>query len=81
MVEQFLSSSKIEHERIPPATPRADAHFESFNAILEKEVIRRFEFSSFGDADATINRFVEFYNNERLHSAIGYRAPKEVYEE
>ena len=80
MVEQFLSSSNIKHERIHPATPREDAHIESFNSILEKEVIRRFEFSSFEDADATIDRFIAFYNNERLHSAIGYRAPKEVYE-
>lgn len=80
VVEQFLSSSNIEHERIHPATPKEDAHIESFNSILEKEVIRRFEFSSFKDSDGTIDRFIAFYNNERLHSAIGYRAPKEVYE-
>lgn len=29
----------------------------------------------------TIERFIAFYNNERLHSAIGYKAPREVYEE
>jgi len=80
-VELFLSSSNIAHERIHPAAPREDAHIESFNSILEKEVIRRFEFSSFEDAENTISRFIEFYNNERLHSAIDYKAPKEVYEE
>ncbi|MCL4480915.1 MAG: integrase core domain-containing protein [Candidatus Thermoplasmatota archaeon] len=58
---------------------RSDAHIESFNSILEKEVIRRFEFSSFEDAKSTISRFIEFYNNERLHSAIDYRTPREVY--
>ena len=80
MVELFLSSSNIAHERIHPATPKEDAHNESFNSILEKEVIRRFEFSSFEDADNTISRFIEFYNSERLHSAIDYRTPREVYE-
>ena len=80
MVEQFLSSSNIKHERIHPATPKEDGFIESFNSILEKEVIRRFEFSSFQDADDTIDRFIAFYNNERLHSAIGYKAPREVYE-
>ena len=70
----------IGHERIHPATPKEDAHIESFNSILEKEVIRRFEFSSFEDAESTISRFIEFYNNERLHSAIDYKAPREVYE-
>ena len=81
MVELFLSSQSIEHERIHPATPKEDAHIESFNSILEKEVIRRFEFSSFEDAMGTIERFIAFYNNERLHSAIDYRAPREMYEE
>ena len=68
-------------ERIHPATPKEDAHIESFNSILEKDVVRRFEFSSFNDAMNTIERFIAFYNNERLHSAIGYKAPREVYEE
>ena len=80
-VELFLSSSNIAHERIHPAAPREDAHIESFNSILEKEVIRRFEFSSFEDAENTISRFIEFYNNERLHSAIDYKAPRESYEQ
>ena len=33
----------------------------------------RFELESFGDAEATISRFVEFYYNERARSAIRYR--------
>ena len=41
---------------------------------------RRFEFSSFEDAENTISRFTAFYNNERLHSAIDYRTPRKVYE-
>ena len=41
---------------------------------------RRVEFSSFKDADNTITMFISFYNNERLHSAIDYRTPGEVYE-
>ena len=80
IVELFLSSCNIAHERIHPATPKDDAHIESFNSILEKEVIRKFEFSSFEDAENTISRFIEFYNNERLHSATDYRTPREVYE-
>ena len=80
-VELFLFSSNIDHERIHPVTPKEDAHIESFNSILEKEVIRKFEFSSFEDAENTITRFIEFYNSERLHSAIDYKAPREGYEE
>jgi transposase InsO family protein len=36
------------------------------------EVIRRFESENFEEAHSTIDRFVVFYNNERLRSAIGY---------
>ena len=77
-VENFLSMMNIPHERIHPATPKEDAHIESFNSILEREVIRRFEFESFEEGESTIGRFIEFYNSERLHSAIGYITPREM---
>ena len=78
-VERLLDLMHIEHERIHPQTPKEDAHIESFNSILEREVIRRFEFSSFQDARSIVERFIEFYNADRLHSAIGYMTPREVY--
>ena len=78
-VERLLDMMRIEHERIHPQTPKEDAHIESFNSILEREVIRRFEFNSFEDTKATVGRFIEFYNRTRLHSAIGYQTPREVY--
>ena len=40
---------------------------------------RKFELSSFEDTKATVGRFIEFYNRDRLHSAIGYQTPREVY--
>ena len=43
-------------------------------------MIRRFELSSFEDAENTISRFIAFYSNERLHSAIDYRTPRELNE-
>ena len=78
-VEEFLAIMKISLECIHFRTPKEDAHIKSFNSIPEREVIRRFKFESFGDAEETINRLVEFYNNDRIHSAIGYRAPGERY--
>ena len=77
-VENFLSTMNIPHERIHTATPKEDAHIESFNSILEREVIRRFEFESFEEAKSTIDRFVDLYNNERLHTGIGYITPREM---
>ena len=42
------------------------------------DVIRRFEFTLFEEAIATIKMYIHFYNNERLHSAIGHIIPKEI---
>ena len=77
-VELFLSSSNIHHERICPATLKKDAQIESLNSILENEVIRRFEFPSLENAGNIISMFIEFYNNERLHTAIGYITSREM---
>ncbi|OWP56395.1 MAG: hypothetical protein B2I17_06260 [Thermoplasmatales archaeon B_DKE] len=60
---------------------RENTQIESYNSILENEVIRRFELSPFEDKMDTIDRFIAFYNNERLHSAIDYRALRDTYEE
>ncbi|MEM0135565.1 MAG: integrase core domain-containing protein [Thermoplasmatales archaeon] len=79
-VENFFSIINIPHERVHPATPKEDAHIESFNSILEREAIRRLEFESFADAESTVRRFVYFYNNERLHTAIGYITLREMNE-
>ena len=78
IVESFLSMMNIPHERIHPATPKEDGYIESFNSILEREVIRRFEFDTFVETKDTIKRYIDFYNNERLHSAIGYITPVEM---
>ena len=80
-VEDMPAFMSISHERIHPSTLIEDTHIKSFNPILEREVIGRFEFESFGDAEAIINRFMEFYNGRRLHSPIEYRTPREAYQE
>ena len=68
----------IPHERIHPATPKEDAQIESFNSNLERGGIRRIEFERFEEAKSTMDRFVNFYNDERLHSAIGYISSGEM---
>ncbi|MEM0135700.1 MAG: integrase core domain-containing protein [Thermoplasmatales archaeon] len=78
-VKRFLSTMNIPHERINPASPkRGCTHTESSNSILQGEVIRRFEFECFEEAESTVRRSVHFYNNEKLHTTIGYIKPREM---
>ena len=53
-VENLLSIINIPHERIHPSTQKEDVLIESFNSILEREVIWRFEFESLEETELTI---------------------------
>ena len=55
---------------------------ESFNAALKVERVNRTEYPTREHARADVARYIEFrYNSTRLHSALGYRTPKEVHNE
>ena len=66
---------KLSHEFIPPRSPNRNAYIEAFNSILEIEVLQVRYFENFKEVYQAILEFIEFYNNRRLHGAIGYRSP------
>lgn len=63
------------------ATPQENSYIESFHSSLEREVIRRFEFSSYYDAKITISQYMDHYNNRRRHSALKRVAPRVKWNE
>ena len=71
----------VQHEYIPAKTPDANAHIESFHAILEKECLAESRFGSYLSALTEVRDFLKFYNERRLHSGCGYRPPLEYYRE
>jgi putative transposase len=55
---------------------------ESFNASLKVERVHRTVYPTREHARKDVTRYIEFrYNTKRLHSALGYRTPQEVYDE
>jgi putative transposase len=59
-----------------------NAQAESFNAALKVERVHRTVYPTREHARTDIARYIEFrYNRKRLHSALGYRTPQEVYDE
>ena len=57
-----------------------NAMAESFFGALKNERVTRMKYRTREDARRDITRYIEFwYNRKRLHSAVGYRPPSEVY--
>ena len=55
---------------------------ESFNSALKVERVNRTVYPTREHARRDVVRYIEFrYNTKRLHSALGYRTPHEVYNE
>lgn len=60
------------------ASPYDNAQAESFIKTLKYEEVYRTEYRNLEEARASIKEFLEkIYNQERLHSALGYRPPIE----
>jgi putative transposase len=61
-----------------PGRPGDNATCESFFRTLKREEIHAREYRDLEDLHVNISRFIEMYYNERrLHSALGYQSPAE----
>ena len=76
----FEMKENVTQEFCKPATPEQNAHIESYHSILEKVICQQYEFESLEELQETMNRFVSFYNYERIHSGVGYIAPVKYLE-
>ncbi|MCK6600180.1 MAG: IS3 family transposase, partial [Bdellovibrionaceae bacterium] len=45
-------------------------------SILETEVLKVQYYKTFEDVYASIFRFIEFYNNRRIHGSLKFKSPK-----
>ena len=58
--------------------PDGNAFVERFFGALKDEEIWCSDYPSFGAAKEAIDRYIDHYNTERPHSALGYRTPAEA---
>jgi putative transposase len=75
ITQDYLKSKGITQEFTKPATPEQDAHIEAFHSIVERAICQRFVFDSLKDLKDTLQKFMEFYNFERIHSGTKYTSP------
>ena len=78
-VREFLTLIGVQQEFTHFATPAKNAQIETYHGILKKEVFTRFEYQHFGEVEQILKRYVEFYNNQRLHGLLGRIMPMEKW--
>jgi len=71
----FTNRSGAQQEFTWPATPEQNGHIEAFHSIIERTVCQRFYFENFDSLKQTMERFIHFYNTDRIHSGIDYECP------
>jgi len=71
----FIREAGMTHVRTSPYYPQSNGKIERWHRTLKVTTIRPTNPGSLDEARAIVGRFVDHYNNVRLHSAIGYVAP------
>jgi len=62
-------------------SPQGNAIIERFFRTLKEECVWQHSFESFEEAERVITEWIKYYNNERMHSRLGYKSPRQFREE
>ncbi len=74
--KEFIRVTGMTHVRTSPYYPQSNGKLERFHGTIKHECIRPKVPLSLDDARKQVTEYICYYNDERLHSAIGYVAPK-----
>lgn len=74
-VDALLSAFEIERSVSRPGNPYDNAVVESTNRVLKRELVRGRAFPSEDRLGTELFDWVNWYNNYRLHSTLGYMTP------
>ncbi len=76
--KQLVRQFELEHIRIKTYHPESNGLIERFHRSTREE-LGEVEITTLSRAREIIARWVEHYNNERLHAGIGYLTPADYY--
>jgi len=75
IAKEFIRVCGMTHVRTSPYYPQSNGKIERWHQSIKRECIRPGTPLSLEDARRLIAGYVDYYNNVRLHSAIGYITP------
>lgn len=76
--KEFVRLSGMTHVRTSPFYPQSNGKQERMQGLIKQECIRPKSPQSLEEAQKLVGEYVLYYNEKRLHSAIGYIAPKDM---
>ena len=77
-LQKYLESKEITHTRGAPYHPMTQGKIERFHRSMKNEVkLNNYYFPD--DLNVEIDRFVEYYNNDRYHESLNNVTPGDVY--
>jgi len=72
---EYLSSAGIKAQYTGYNAPDDNAFVERVIRTIKEEEIWPNQYDSFSEAHEAIEKYVNYYNKERIHSALDYRTP------
>lgn len=78
--KEFIRINGMTHVRTSPFYPQSNGKQERMQGLIKQECIRPKCPKSVQQARQMVGEYVEYYNNKRLHSAVGYVTPKDMLE-
>lgn len=76
-MERMLAAFGITRSLSRPGSPYDNAVVESTNRLIKKELIYNNVYTSVERLRSDVNRYVWWYNHQRLHSTLDYMSPVE----
>jgi transposase InsO family protein len=77
--KELLVMLEIDHTCTRANHPQSNGKLERFHRTLKTEHTRRSAYVDDADARVRMALWLAYYNSERLHSAIGYLTPDDVF--
>lgn len=71
----FIRICGLSHVRTSPFYPQSNGKLERWHASLKRECVRPAALETLEEARRKVASYVDHYNHQRLHSAIGYITP------
>jgi transposase InsO family protein len=70
--KEFIRTTGMTHIRTSPYYPQSNGKMERWNKSYKEECVRPQTPLTHEDGVRITGRYIDYYNNERLHSALGY---------